>query len=281
MTKLNASKEILLICIPLFAFTLFGCQQQPVKPNPPYNTPQGFAFQQISSSTFQHWLAVPKNTSSNLRCLTVYLEGDGTPFLNNGTAIAPNPTGIINPLLQLAREDQENAVWLGRPCYFGLHNSRNCSPHLWTFGRYSNLVAASLQEIIDTLADDKQVIIVGHSGGGVLATIIAAQYKQVTDLVTLAAPLDIDNWTSSHQYSRLYDSINPARLTITRGDFGQLHLTGSNDIQVTSQHLETYLDRNTTARHKVLSGVNHQLEGLAVKDWLKLINNVREASGCN
>ena len=259
---------------------LYGCQPQSIKPNPPHSAPQGFNFQQVSSSTFQHWLAVPKETSTRLRCLTVYLEGDGVPFLNNGTGIAPNPTGIKNPLLQLAREDLDNAVWLGRPCYFGLHNSRNCSPHLWTFGRYSNSVANSLQEIIETLADDKKVIIVGHSGGGVLATIIAERYQRVAGIVTLAAPLDTDSWTSSHGYSPLYDSINPTQLTASRGNFSQLHLIGSEDTQVTAQHQEAYLNRLTTARRIVLPGVNHQLEGFAVNDWLKLIHNVRKNSGC-
>ncbi|WP_299204223.1 alpha/beta fold hydrolase [uncultured Amphritea sp.] len=200
--------------------------------------------------------------------------------MDQGSRIAANPTGIKNPLLQLARQDKNNAVWLGRPCYFGLQNGRNCSPHQWTFGRYSDTVADSLKEIIDSLAGDKQVILVGHSGGGVLATIIAQRSSLVTGLITLAAPLDTDSWTSAHGYSPLYDSVNPAHLPNSQHSLKQLHITGDRDSEVTIQHQTDYLRQYPAARQVSLTGVNHQLKGLSTQDWLTLITRERQALGC-
>lgn len=140
-------------------------------------------------------------------------------------------------------------------------------------------MVSSLTELVKTLAVDKPVILVGHSGGGVLATLIAQRSPQVTAVVTLAAPLDTDRWTASHGYSPLYDSINPAQLP-SRADIYQLHLTGSQDTQVTFQHQQKYLQHNPYAKHAELAGVNHPLDNLASKDWLALIQQVRKASGC-
>lgn len=137
----------------------------------------------------------------------------------------------------------------------------------------------SLTELVDTLAGDKPVILVGHSGGGVLATLIAQRSPKVTALVTLAAPLDTDSWTSSHGYSPLYDSISPVKLP-SRADIYQLHLTGSQDTQVTFQHQQEYFQHNPYAKHAELLGVNHQLDNLASKDWLYLIQQVRKTNGC-
>ncbi|WP_261833013.1 alpha/beta fold hydrolase [Amphritea atlantica] len=162
-----------------------------------------------------------------------------------------------------------------------MQNSRNCSPHLWSFGRYAESVAESLEEIITRLAGDKQVVLVGHSGGGVLAAIIAQRSPQVTELITLAAPLDTDSWTSSHGYSPLFDSINPAQLPVSQHNLKQLHIIGDKDSEVTSQHQMAYLSRYPEARRISLVGVNHQLEGLSTQDWLKLITRERQTLGCD
>ncbi len=152
---------------------------------------------------------------------------------------------------------------------------------MWSFGRYSESVADSLKEVISRLAGDKQIILVGHSGGGVLASIIAQRSAQVTGLVTLAAPLDTASWTSTHGYSPLYDSINPEQLPISQHNLKQLHITGDEDNEVTSAHQKAYLSRYPEARRLSLAGVNHQLEGLSTQNWLKLITRERQALGCD
>lgn len=265
----------------LFFLLINGCQSQPTQPNPAQGSLAGFKFEKIRSTQFDHWLATPENTTTNLRCLTIYLEGDGVPFLAQGSRISTNPTGYKNPLLQLSQKDTDNAIWLGRPCYFGLQTSRHCHPHLWTFGRYSEKVVDSLTERVKTLAANKHIILVGHSGGGVLAALIAQRSPQVTAIVTLAAPLDIDSWTSSHGYSPLYDSLNPAKLTPTRPNINQLHLTGDLDTEVTFQHQQKYMQRYPNAQHAELSGVSHNLDGLTAENWLALIQHVRTANGCH
>ncbi len=113
-----------------------------------------------------------------------------------------------------------------------------------------------------------------------LATIIAQRSPQVTGLITLATPLDTDSWTSTHGYSPLFDSINPAQLPGSRHNLKQLHITGDNDNEVTSAHQQAYLSRYPEARRLSLAGVNHQLQGLSTQEWLTLITRERQALGC-
>ena len=46
----------------------------------------------------------------------VYIEGDGSPWVNGGATVAANPTPR-NPLaLQLMATSPYNSVYVGRPC---------------------------------------------------------------------------------------------------------------------------------------------------------------------
>ena len=59
--------------------------------------------------------------------------------------------------------------------------------------------------------DIDRLVWLGYSGGGTLAMLLAPRFDQTTDVVTVAANLDIDAWTDRHGYSRLSGSLNPAR----------------------------------------------------------------------
>jgi pimeloyl-ACP methyl ester carboxylesterase len=144
--------------------------------------------------------------------LHIYLEGDGTPWITR-TRVALDPTPR-NPLaLRLMALDPAPAVYLARPCYNGIAGAPGCSPWLWTSGRYSEVVVSSMESALRSLIAAQalsEVVLIGYSGGGVIAWLLAQRIPEVRVLVTIAANLDIDTWADRRGFSRFSGSLNPA-----------------------------------------------------------------------
>ncbi len=166
--------------------------------------------------------------------LHIYLEGDGTPWLTRHR-IARDPTPR-NPLaLRLMALDPAPSLYLGRPCYNGQHQAPGCSPWLWTQGRYSETVVATLEAAIRQQIQReniRKIWLIGYSGGGVLAWFLAQRIPQVEVLITIAANLDVSRWTDLHGYSPLDGSLNPAVGPPLRPAVRQWHLVGQWDTNV-------------------------------------------------
>jgi hypothetical protein len=90
---------------------------------------------------------------------------------------------------------------------------------------------AALRRFLDG-TDYNQLMWFGYSGGGTLASLLAPRFKASTDLITVAANLDIDTWTDLHAYSRLTDSLNPARRPPLPTRIRQRHYVGGKDQMV-------------------------------------------------
>jgi pimeloyl-ACP methyl ester carboxylesterase len=89
-------------------------------------------------------------------------------------------------------------------------------------------MAAALRRILATNEFDRLVWI-GYSGGGTLATLLAPRFDATTDLITIAANLDIDAWADLHAYSRLAGSLNPTRQPSLPARIRQRHYVGGKD----------------------------------------------------
>ncbi|RPI13475.1 MAG: alpha/beta hydrolase [Lysobacterales bacterium] len=165
------------------------------------------------------------------RILRVYLEGDGSPYLDRWT-VAADPTPRRPVMLRLMALDDLSAVYVGRPCYDGLAQDPPCTAVDWTVGRYGPRVVASLQQVIEQLARERaaeEVELYGHSGGGTLAVLLAARVRGVRRVVTVSANLDTEAWTELHGYSPLGTSLNPAELGPLPPSVGQRHYAGGKD----------------------------------------------------
>lgn len=167
------------------------------------------------------------------RSLHVYLDGDGTPWVRGRPA--PDPTPRSPLVLDLMALDPAPSVYLGRPCYHGLAATPPCSSALWTGERYSPAVvtsmAAALRHILREGGFD-HVAWFGYSGGGTLAVLLAPRFPETTDVVTIAANLEIDAWADLHGYARLTGSVNPATQPPLPAAIRQRHYVGSNDRRV-------------------------------------------------
>jgi hypothetical protein len=174
----------------------------------------------------------PKNSMHETE-LTMYIEGDGLAWLNSHT-ISTDPTPI-NPVgLKLAlNHPKGNAVYLARPCqYMGGITARNCNKHDWSNRRFSEEVIRSTNDAVNSLKAEfnaTKLQLIGFSGGGAVATLLAARRDDVTKLITVAGNLDHQAWTSYHKISPLRGSLNPADYRQKLTKLNQIHFVGHND----------------------------------------------------
>lgn len=187
--------------------------------------------------------------------LHIYIHGDGRPWLAAGK-IARDPSPDFSLAWELFKQDNTPAIFISRPCYFGSqeHDSL-CEPSLWTNARYSADIVKSLANaIVDNTESKKadRISLIGHSGGGTLATLVAAELNQNyahndIKLITIAANLDIDAWTNYHQYSSLTKSLNPAEIPIDLlTSINQTHYCGRRDRNIPIHVSSGFFERLNT-----------------------------------
>jgi hypothetical protein len=141
--------------------------------------------------------------------LYVFIEGDGSPWADDGTVAARDPTPLRPLALELAARTPHSVLYLGRPCYFHAHTDTACSPDLWTSARYSRQIVDSMAAATNRYAASggfAHVILIGYSGGGALAILMAPQVPATRAVITIAANLDVASWVRLHGYLPLQGS---------------------------------------------------------------------------
>jgi hypothetical protein len=215
--------------------------------------------QTIDTGRFTHLLIAPNTESASHDVLHIYIEGDGSPWLRKD-AIAADPTPH-NPLaLKLMLQDPTPSIYLGRPCYFGLMNSPNCVPPVWTHLRYSEQVIDSMQAALEKYLQDnayQHLTFIGYSGGGVIAMLLAKRFPQTNRLVTIAANLDIDAWTRYHNFSALSGSINPATQPPLPWSIQQTHYAGKRDKNVPVAIINYVSSRQPNSKMRTKENFDH------------------------
>lgn len=163
--------------------------------------------------------------------LTVVIEGDGQAHDGAGRPAAdPTPRDPVGRKIARSWPRESAVAWLARPCQFVRDPA--CTPADWTTGRFSQAAVDATDAAVDDLktrAGAAQVRLVGWSGGGTLAALVAARRSDVAGLVTVAAPLDVAAWTAWHGVSAL-TGLDPAREAGAK--VPQLHLIGAFDTVV-------------------------------------------------
>lgn len=174
--------------------------------------------------------------------LSLYIEGDGYAWMRpDRPSQDPTPRHPV-ALALAARDPATPLVYLARPCQF--IRGPECTPDLWTHRRFSPEVVAALDAAITELMrahGTRRLRLVGYSGGGVLAALVAAGRVDVEALVTLAAPLDLDAWTSLHRVSPFPGWSSPVHHAEALRQIPQLHLVGEDDSIVPAEVVRAYL----------------------------------------
>lgn len=212
---------------------------------------------QLTGTAFQHILYATQRPRTG-STLHAYFGSDGTPWLRDRPSDDPSPRVPLT--IQLMLQDDASSVYVGRPCYHGFAKSPGCNSPLWTSGRYSEAIVSSMAAVTSAYAERhgySAVVLIGYSGGGVLATLVAPHLKDLKGLITVAANLDIDAWADYHGYEPLDSSLNPAGIEEFDIRAKQIHFYGADDKVVAPVTADRFFDRNPSATREIVPDFDH------------------------
>ncbi|CDO60583.1 FIG00977956: hypothetical protein [Candidatus Phaeomarinobacter ectocarpi] len=177
--------------------------------------------------------------------LTVYIEGDGLAWITRSRP-SDDPTPATPLVMGLMSSDGAMpTAYLARPCQYVGAGSRNCEAAYWTNKRFAPEVVASMNEAISALKartpGAQTIRLIGFSGGGVIAALIAARRQDIAGLVTIAAPMDINAFTRHHGVSGLSGSLDPVADKAVLSGVPQMHFVGGQDGIVPRSIVDSYL----------------------------------------
>lgn len=178
--------------------------------------------------------------------LSIYIEGDGLAWVGS-SSVSTDPTPL-NPLaLKLALKDAGPAAYLARPCQYVLREDPvGCESKFWTSHRFAEEVVAASDAAVEVLKQRfhaQHLRLVGFSGGGAVAALVAARRQDVTELITIAGNLDHRAWTDGHHLSPLAGSLNPADFSASLARLPQTHFIGGKDQTVGEAVARAYARR--------------------------------------
>lgn len=181
--------------------------------------------------------------------LNIYIEGDGLAWLSVSTP-SPNPTPVHPVALALAAQDPGcSVVYLGRPGQYDRDGV--VEPRYWLAARFAPEVVAAYAELVAAQAAARRasrVHLVGYSGGGAIAALVAADLRRRgapfgLTLRTVAGNLDTLAWARGRRLSPLSASLNPADAVDQLKHVPQLHLLGRRDRQVPPRYVQFFLQQ--------------------------------------
>ncbi|MEP7182523.1 MAG: hypothetical protein ABI886_10070 [Betaproteobacteria bacterium] len=180
--------------------------------------------------------------------------------------------------LELMARDAGPRLFLGRPCYFGSAGEPRCTPLMWTHRRYSaevvHSMAAALRGFLSAHRYDR-VVLIGYSGGGTVAWLMASEIPETVEVVTIAANLDTDYWSALHGYSPLAGSLNPALQPVLAPEVEQIHYAGGRDRNVPPTVAGSFVRRHPKASVIVIADFDHQC--CWIEQWPRLLDQQRPA----
>jgi pimeloyl-ACP methyl ester carboxylesterase len=243
---------------------LAGCQSNP------YKEWSGLDRSVIQSQGLP--LLSLKNEMPPGSALHIYIEGDGQPWVGERIAADPGPFKLIS--LSLMQQDPNPSIYLGRPCYFqDLIGDKNCHPSLWTRARYSQqvvdvMVAALLSR--PELADYDEWVLIGHSGGGTLAYLMAQQLPKVKQVIAISSNLNVGAWVDHHDYAPLDHSLDPTKIDSPK-PLQLFYLAGGKDKNVPLKVNQTFLDQvNAT----IILREEYDHNCCWKKEWRKILDQI-------
>ncbi len=131
---------------------------------------------------------------------------------------------------------------------------------MWTSGRFSEYVVASLNQALDQLKTRFGVThfwLIGHSGGGALAVLLAKRRQDVESIITLAGNLDHQAWTQHHHYLPLETSLNPIDAFPLSSQISRWHIFGEKDEVIPHEIFEAASNKDTGANIIIEKKFNH------------------------
>ncbi len=213
----------------------------------------------------------------NAQVLWVVIEGDGYAWMSpHKPSVDPTPRRPLGwKFAQSIRQD--SILYLTRPCqYLDKEERQTCINTDWTNGRFASKWVDLLNHSIDIIKKqmpDKNIILVGYSGGGTMATLMATRRNDVSLLITIASPLDTDAWAKYHHVSLLDASLNPKAFQTTLETLKQIHIVGKYDDVVPKFLVYDFLSAYSSQKSVHVIEIEADHIHFPPLDWQKLRNS--------
>ena len=107
-------------------------------------------------------------------------------------------------------------------------------------------------------AEPSSVVLIGFSGGGALAMLLAEHVPDTVAVVTIAGNLDVAAWTAHHHYAPLRQSLDPALRPALPPHVLQLHLQGGRDEVVPPAIVQRAIERQPGAVGRLYPEFDHR-----------------------
>ena len=204
----------------IFFILLTFCSCSTLKTKPP----EDFLYKEIKTDDYvlASWQKIKDKDS----LIKIYIEGDGNAYNSNGYPTT-DPTPKSYFLRNIAFNDtSENVVYLARPCQYIKSNSYDKID--WTTGRFSYKILNNMSQAIKKIADGRNIILIGYSGGALLCGLIINHYQEELKIIrwiTIAGLLNHTRWTKHFGYVPLKYSLD----LNTIPNIPQTHYIGKKD----------------------------------------------------
>ena len=262
-----------LTTLTLFLIFLTGCSTPPREATLHLAQYSGFTEVSFPTEHFTLYGQFRPSDHGERETLRVYIEGDGHAWsTRTRPSGAPTPRDPVGLRLAMADPSHDPLLYLARPCQFVTGSDlRNCSTKYWTSARLAPEIIDSLNEAINkakATCGAEKIILVGFSGGGGVAALLAARRVDVIFLGTVAGNLDTDAWAKLHGISPLAESLNPIAVAPSLQNIPQLHLSSADDTIMPPEISERFCRAAQRPRScRVVKDVQHGGEWQAAWDY--------------
>lgn len=216
---------------------------------------KGFREHIIPTSRFDFYAL--ERISSPVKSVRIFIEGDGNAWLTRSQP-SPDPTPLKPTMLDIALEDSSaNVIYLARPCQYV--SGKHCNTGVWTGAQFAEQQIAAINDAIN-IYKGRPIELVGYSGGGAVAMLIAARRTDIASIRTIAGNINTSYFTTFHKVTPLSGSLNPWDQRLSNFRIPQIHFSGAQDKIVPPSLAEDYqssLPAENCSRVMTVPGAEH------------------------
>lgn len=194
----------------------------------------------------------------------VYIEGDGFAYISASQA-SNDPTPHLATGLALALADNTaNVVYLARPCQYTLAQSPACKVDFWTNKRFSEEAITVMNDALNYVKtahsahSTQKIALIGYSGGGAVAALLAARRTDIESLRTVAGNLNHQAVNAYHHVSPMQQSLNAIDVASQIRHIPQVHFVGGKDTVIPDFIAQQFADKiGKCVQVSVMPNANH------------------------
>lgn len=220
-------------------------------------------------------IATWSRITAPVHSLRVYIEGDGFAWKSR-TQPSDDPTPRKPIGLTLAATDKnQNVLYIARPCQFiGPPLPAHCDERVWTSDRFSPSVIDAMNDALSQFVKQYPGVkleLIGYSGGGNIAAILAERRTDVRSLRTVAGNLDVAYVNAIHHVSAMPDAVSAIDRASALRTMPQLHFSGDADKTVTPEVAQRFQRAvgGTCSQVDIVSNMTHGSDWAAI--WPQLL----------